>query len=334
MRKFLPLILILLLVSLSGCRLNATQSIQNLSPTLSDVQLQTQISTMLTVQPTATAAPIVAASPTPALPTAEALIPATVTPGEALPTATATQAAVASSPTPTPPPTLTPANPTPTPPPTLTPVLGPTATVSKDDPRPRQGSATSTDPMDNSTKWVWPTGVNDFTAIDFASGSMNLTSLKTTTGWRLANPAGEPFSNLYLEAVIKTGTCSGNDQYGVILRVPVLKDADQGYLFGFTCDGHYSLRLWDGTIGTKGQMTRLIDWTASKAIYTGSNQINRLGIMMLGGRMLLYANGTLLGEATNNTYSSGYFGLYIGGAQTTNFTIQVDEMSYWDNPKP
>jgi len=188
--------------------------------------------------------------------------------------------------------------------------------------------------MDNATKWIWPTGVNDFTAVDFSAGSMELTSLKTTTGWRLANPTGDPFTNLYLEAVIKTGTCSGSDQYGVIVRVPVIKDADQGYLFGFTCDGRYSLRLWDGTIGTKGQMTRLIDWTASKAIYTGSNQINRLGIMMLGGRMLLYANGTLLGEATNNTYSSGYFGLYIGGAQTTDFTIQVDEMSYWDNPKP
>lgn len=334
MRKMLPFAIILLLVGLSGCRLNATQSNPNLSPTLSDVQLQTQISTLLTVKPTATAAPIVEVSPTPALPTPEALIPATVTPGEVVPTATATQVPAAANPTATPPPTLTPGNPTPTPPPTLTPTSGPTATVSKDDPRPRQGNPTSTDPMDNSTHWIWPTGLNDFTAIDFASGAMNLTSLKTTTGWRLANPTGEAFSNLYLEAIIKTGTCATNDQYGMIVRVPVIKDADQGYLFGFTCDGHYSLRLWDGTVGTKGQMTRLVDWTASKAIYAGSNQINRIGLMMIGGRMLMYANGTLLGEVTNNTYSSGYFGLYVGGAQTPNFTIQVDEMSYWDNPKP
>ena len=85
--------------------------------------------------------------------------------------------------------------------------------------------------MDNATKWIWPTGVNDFTAVDFSAGSMELTSLKTTTGWRLANPTGDPFTNLYLEAVIKTGTCSGSDQYGVIVRVPVIKDADQGYLF-------------------------------------------------------------------------------------------------------
>jgi hypothetical protein len=59
-----------------------------------------------------------------------------------------------------------------------------------------------------------------------------------------------------------------------------------------------------------------------------------MGILMSGGRMILYANGTLLGEATNNTYPSGYFGLFIGAPQTPNFTIRVDEMSYWENPKP
>ncbi len=336
MRKLLPILLIFLLLGLSGCRLSATQPAPvNSAPTLTDKQVQTQMSTLLTVQPTETAVPE-QPSPTEPLPTAENLIVPTNTPGAAVATATAT--ATSNSPaekaSPTPPPTLTPAAPTPTPPPTLTPATGPTPTLSKDDPRSRQGAATSVDPMNNPTHWVWPTGENEFTSIEFSDGTLNLTSLKETLGWRLANPAGEPFTNLYLEAVIKTGNCSSDDQYGLIVRVPDPKDANQGYLFGFTCDGRYSLRMWDGTDGVKGKMTRLIDWTQSKAIYAGPNQINRMGILMRGGRLAIYANGTLLGEATNESFPDGYFGLFIGSPQTPNFNIHVDEMSYWENPKP
>ena len=337
MKKLIPFLMIVMVLSLSGCRLSASQSNQVAEPTLSDVQVQTQISTLLTAQPTATEAAKENASATPALPT----------PGAAVPTATSAtkEISVASSATPTS--TAAAAQPTATQAasvlkvsPTVTATnapaatQGPTPTLSKDDPKSHQGAVTSTDPMNNSTKWVWPTGTNEFTSIDFSGGALKLKSLKAMTGWRLANPAGQALGDLYLEASIKTGTCAADDQYGVIARIPVLKDADQGYLFGFTCDGRFSIRMWDGKIGVKGQMTRLIDWKANKAINAGSNQTNRLGILMIGGRMALYANGVLLGEVTNTTFGSGYFGLFIGGISTPNFNIDVDEMSYWENPKP
>ena len=331
MRKLIPLLMIVLVLSLTGCRLSASQNNQVAEPTLSDVQVQTQISTLLTAQPTATEGPKESASATPALPTPEpgkptatqanTEVPPTATVAAAVPTAT--KAATAVKATSTPVSTLAPAA-----------TQGPTPTLSKDDPRSHQGAVTSTDGMNDASKWNWPTGINEFTSIDYSAGALKLTSLKAMTGWRVANPAGQDFGNLYLEATIKTGTCASDDQYGVIARIPVLKDADQGYLFGFTCDGRYSLRLWDGKIGARGQMTRLIDWTANKAINAGSNQTNRLGILMIGGRLVMYANGILLGEVTNTTYASGYFGLFIGGLSTPNFNISVDEMSYWENPKP
>lgn len=188
--------------------------------------------------------------------------------------------------------------------------------------------------MDDAAKWVWPTGLNEFSSVSFANSQMTLTSLKEKLGWRIANPTGEGFGNLYLEATVKTGACAENDQYGMIVRVPVIKDANQGYLVGFTCDGKYSIRQWDGKVVPNGKMNRLIDWTASKAINAGANQTNRMGVLLMGGKIALYANGTLLGEVTNTAYASGHFGLYIAGMKTPNFTIQVDEMVYWDNPKP
>lgn len=332
MRKFIPIIILAMLLSLTGCRLSASQAPTAVEPTLSDVQVQTQISTLLTVQPTATPELEKEGTATPALPTPEEVLPAAT---KAAPEATNTVAA--------PEPTKEAneaAEPTPTAPPTITPTAATTKaaevspTLSPDDPKTRLGAATSTDTMKDSTSWVWPTGTNDFTSVSFSNSLLTLTSLKEKLGWRLSNPSGNAYSNLYMEATIKTGNCADNDQYGMIVRVPVLKDAEQGYLVGFTCDGRYSIRLWDGKVLPNGKMTRLIDWTASKAINAGSNQTNRLGVLMVGGRIAIYANGTLLGEATNAAYPSGYFGLFVAGLTTPNFTIQVDEMSYWENPKP
>jgi hypothetical protein len=341
-RKIYLVIVFLLLLGLSGCGLPIGGSTSAVEPTLSDAQMQTQISALLTAQPTATVEAQIMITATPELPTAE--VTATVEQTEQpTPEASVTPMDPTQAPTETLEPSATVqgdaeaggGGPGPTPPPTLTPTAGgPTATVSPDDPRNRLGTPTSIDAMDEAGDWVWPTGTSEYTSVSFANGAMVLKSTDEISGWRLANPAGREFGNLYLEATIRIGNCSANDQYGVIARVPVLKDANQGYLFGFTCDGRYSFRSWDGKVGEKGKMTRLIDWKASPAIKAGSGQTNRLGLMMVGNRMLLYANGSLLGEFSSSTYPSGYFGVFVGGIQTDGFTISVEEMAYWENPKP
>lgn len=188
--------------------------------------------------------------------------------------------------------------------------------------------------MDNATHWVWPTGSDQFTSATFSNGKQFVTALTGTDGWRLANPIGSEFTNIYLEATTRTETCAGSDHYGLYFRVPAVHQPEQGYLFGVTCDGKFSLRKWDGTAGTKGVMTWLVDWTANNAIIAGKNQTNRLGVMMIGDRLLLYANGKLLKEVHDATYASGFFGVFVGSDVTDQLTIEIDEMSYWTNPTP
>jgi hypothetical protein len=225
-----------------------------------------------------------------------------------------------------------PATPAPTATATLAPV--PSFTAPASDPRSKLGSPSSTDPMDNERAWVWPTGSDKFSSASFSNGSMALTALTDVDGWRLANPRGSDFGNLYLEGTFNSGACKGSDHYGLITRVPVLKDANKGYLFGVTCDGYYSLRRWDGTIGKDGKMEWLVRWTASQAIATGSDKSNRLGMMTVGNRLILYVNGTLLTEVKDSTFSSGYFGVFVGADQTNNLTVRVEDMAYWENPQP
>lgn len=300
--------------------------------TISPEQLQTQVNQMLTLMPTSPAQP--QASATAALPTVPvegagqpAIMTATATATLALPTdtpvpATATQAPAEA--------TATVAAPAPT----ATSPSGPTFTPAPGDPRSRLGAPSSTDSMDDADTWTWPTGKDKYTSASFGDGRQSVTALTGTDGWRLANPTGVEFGNLYLEGTFRTTTCASTDHYGLIFRVPVLDEADQGYLFGVTCDGRYSLRRWNGKVGVKGEMKWLVNWTANSAIDTGSNKTNRLGAMMVGSRLLLYANGKLLTEVQDATFSSGYFGVFVGSDVTDQLTVQVDEMSYWKNPAP
>ncbi len=208
--------------------------------------------------------------------------------------------------------------------------------------------------MNNASTWVWPTGSDLYTSAAFVNGKQSVQALTTKDGWRMANPKGHDFANIYLEATINTGDfCHTDvagmaDHYGVIVRVPVLQQPWQGYLMSFNCNGQYSLRSWnwDGMDARRQEMRMLIDWTTPKTadnknpINAGVRTTNRMGIMTIGSRLRLYANGTFLAEYDTNTnaniphLSSGFFGVFVGSRTNQKFTIWVDEMSFWDNPTP
>ncbi len=358
MRKVISWMSVLIVFSLAACSFSpgSTPKAPAVTPTKSGEQMQTEISLLLTMMPTMTGQPAGEATPAPALPTVAVQ---TETPSIEKP------AEEVLSPTAPPPPTNTPkpqptaasgslatatlvSTATPGPSPTKGILL--TATASSGDPRTRLGNPTSVDPMDNANTWIWPTGSDMYTQAQFANGRMSVQALTTKDGWRMANPKGQAFSDLYLEAEFDTGeTCQRDnpgmdDHYGLIVRVPDLRQPWQGYLFSFTCTGQYSLRSWnwDGKDARRQEMRMLIDWTtpSSNAINPGARATNKMGIMTIGSRMRLYANGTFLAEYDYNTnaniphLSSGYFGVFVGSRNDTKFTVWVDEMAYWVNPAP
>jgi hypothetical protein len=330
MKKILPLFFVLTIL-LSACSgLAATD--ETTSPASgSDSDMATRVASILTAMPTATAGASESPSEGQALPTialtatqTAAIEVATVTQApEATQTATATQGLPQATPTEN----LTPVA-------TYTPQGGatqaPTAVPSGDDPRVKLSSPSWTDTMDGSDNW--PTGDSDYSKIDFSGGAMLFTPLKSTAGWRLTWPK---LADSYIEMSVRSGSCSSNDYYGIIFRVPELNDPDQGYLLSVSCEGKYALRLWNGREGTSGKMTTLIPWTASDKIVAGADQLNRVGIMMIGDRLLVYLNGSLIKEVKDSTFEEGYFGVLAAqGKELKEFTVQIEEMSYWNNPQP
>jgi hypothetical protein len=264
-----------------------------------------------------------------------AALPATPNPGE-LATRVAATLAAFSPQAPTPPsivatdtappaPTAsaTPTLPTETPTATSTPTATVSPTAVAGDPRTTLGDPVWRDRFTRTDNWTL--GEDGFTDAEIDDERLILTGLGSSDGWRLTWPEVKDF---YLEATFRTGTCSGNDHYGLMFRVPDRHAADEGYLLGLTCDGRFWLRQWDGE-----NMDTIVPLTANAAIVEGSDKTNRLGVWADGETLRLYANGKLLDELTDDTLTDkGAYGVFVGARKTDDFKVYVSEIAYWDLP--
>ena len=169
----------------------------------------------------------------------------------------------------------------------------------------------------------WYTEDNDYSNIRGENGSLLLTS-KQAVGWHSWSMHYHSLKNFYLEASIKTGTCSGNDLYGLIFRAP---DTSSGYFLSLTCDGRVGLRAFDGS-----EFTNVSEFIQSPAIQAGSNQLNKLGVLANGDTLSLYINSLKVMEVTDSTFSSGTFGVFISAVNTPGFQIALEDISYWMLP--
>lgn len=212
-----------------------------------------------------------------------------------------------------------------------TPTLSPTPTVeatldldtTDDDPVPDLGEADFDDPFSGPDNWSPYT--NEHAAFEIADGKLTMTAANADfyesflISWMEIDDA-------YLEITTTTGTCSGPDRYGIVFRANE-EGNWPGYVFGVTCDGNYSLRTFNGN-----SFDAVLGWSPSTVINAGSNQTNRIGIWADGSDFKLYFNGDLIGSISDPTYSEGLFGVFIGGAHTPNFTVEVDRMRVWNLP--
>ncbi|MBN2502787.1 MAG: hypothetical protein JXB38_18555 [Anaerolineales bacterium] len=133
--------------------------------------------------------------------------------------------------------------------------------------------------------------------------------------------------DMNMEAIITTGSeCTGSNRYGIIIRTDI---TDTGYLFGFTCDGLFSIRKFDGE-----KAKFLIEWTQSDAISTGPNVTNHLGITADDNTLMIYANGRLLGQVEDGGFYEGRFGPFVAAINSAEFTVYYEQIAYWPLVNP
>ncbi len=207
---------------------------------------------------------------------------------------------------------------------TTTPTLPPTSTLSPSDPSQAYGTPSWTNPSDWKGFYLSPQDPE--IQISQSNGSLELTAVNPN-GWHGWSLTFIKAANFFLEGTFKIGDCSGLDRYGLVFRAP---DTTQGYFFGISCDGEYSLRKW---ISGGFSDTDIISWTKSPDILAGAGQVNRLGVMVSGDQYSLYANGKLLGSASDDLFvSEGIYGAYIASVNTPALTVTVQSMRLWNLP--
>lgn len=220
--------------------------------------------------------------------------------------------------TPTVSPTAT-LSPTPTLQPAAT--VTPTATTVPGDPRASLGAPDWQDNFTDGTNW--PLYNDEHVEMAITANGLEMTALNADK-WESWMLTGAVLEDFYMEAIAAPGTCAGLDRYGVMVRAP---SANEGYLFGLTCDGQYALRAWDGE-----GFQMLTSWTRDASIQTGTGARNRLGFWAEGDTLRIYANGSLLQEVQDSTFDAGQIGLFSGAFLTEGFTVTFSEVTYWNLP--
>jgi hypothetical protein len=200
----------------------------------------------------------------------------------------------------------------------------PTSTLSPNDPKAGLGNPAWFDSLTDGDNW--PLYEDDHVRFEIENENLIMTAFNPDNwnGWMLTWPV---ISDFYLEAEVMVGACSGLDAYGLVYRASRIEIGHQGYLFGISCDGQYSLRIWDGQA-----LSNVIDWTMSSLLSSGADQTHRIGVWAEGDLMRLFVNGNLLIEVVDTQLSRGMFGVFIGAAQTEDLTAFVKEIGYWNLP--
>jgi len=136
-------------------------------------------------------------------------------------------------------------------------------------------------------------------------------------------------TDFYLQSTFNSGSCTGKDAYGLIIRGPEhLAGASYGYVVAFSCDGS----VWVYRLDSASPYTAvdLLSWTPSDYILAGANKENVMGIKAIGNTLTVYANGHQIAEIFDSKYDFGRYGLFVSPELTANYTYRVVHMAYWD----
>ena len=208
------------------------------------------------------------------------------------------------------PPTTAPTEVQPTP--TLAPIPG--------DPAELLGEPTGVDTFDSAANWTLFDNQCFKSEITDGKYVMTAKGLEGIVCWEVSWPQIKDFYNEI--TIDMPEQCQPDDRFGLLFRAP---DNNRGYLYGLTCDGRYTMTMWDGETTTV-----IVEPTSSEAINTGPEAVNRIGVVAYGGNYFLYANGVFLTEAQDFTFTQeGLLGLYVRASTDQSFVVEYDNLGVW-----
>jgi len=216
--------------------------------------------------------------------------------------------------------TATTEDPTPTQTSTATPT--PTPEPDQDDPAQQLGSPAWTfDFSGNSSPWDFESTQATFTT---TNGFLNMTA-NANANWHSWYVSSPKLKNAYVETTIEFSDCSGFDRFGLAVRAS--SDGQQFYFLGLTCDG----QLGFFRMAPDVDISQIKAYENQPALGDLTDAPHRVGIWMEDSTFTFYIDGEAVGTASDSTLTNeGYTGYLIAFSNTPGFTIQVDDLRYWN----
>lgn len=201
----------------------------------------------------------------------------------------------------------------------------------KFDPTETYGTPTFLDPMNTANSGNWKSGGSfpntEFIQISLENDNLYVTGKKPGfSTWFFSWPT---LTDFFMQMEVKTGECSGRDEYGLIVRGPAHKaGVSYGYIIAFNCDGHYRVTRLNSV--DPYNATDLVSLKESDYIQTGSDQKNVIGIRAKGQKLTVYANGYQIAEIKDASFSQGRYGVFVQAVETINYTYRPVQIAWWD----
>jgi hypothetical protein len=198
----------------------------------------------------------------------------------------------------------------------------PTATQDINDPAQFLGAPAWTEEFNGSSSpWDFDSAQATFAV---ANGALTLTA-KNDPNWHSWYVSSPKLKNAYVEATVKFSNCSGNDRFGLAVRSS--SDGQQFYFMGITCDGQWGFFRMAENV----DINQILAFQPAEPLNNGVNIPHRIGIWMEGSSFTFYIDGEEVGNAADDTLKSeGFTGFLIAYANTSGFTVRVDQMRYWN----
>lgn len=133
-----------------------------------------------------------------------------------------------------------------------------------------------------------------------------------------ANPGLQISGGVVVEVVATKVAGSDNNDFGILCRY---QDPSNYYYFVISSDGYFAAFI---VLDDKISFIGVEGWIKSSSIHTGSAS-NTIRVECVGSAFRLYANGSLLIELQDNTFSGGDVGLIAGTFDVPGTIIAFDD---------
>jgi hypothetical protein len=169
----------------------------------------------------------------------------------------------------------------------------------------------------------WPQGSQADGSYDYQDGAYSISVLNNgALLW--AAPEGS-FSDLSLNVSAQRGS-GDQGYYGALCRI---QDAENYYYFIVRPDGYFTIGKFQA-----GSFSSLTPggWTYHPAIHTGAGA-NLLQAECTGDDLRFFANGELIGQASDSAFTAGKPGLVVAALDDGGFQAVFDDFAVY-SPVP